>query len=423
MQSAPYSKTTVICFGATLLSFFIILLLSNTRLPEANADIPNTNLLHSVIKILNRYMNTTINATSMHSRHQDTTMTSPLLDLTSSSYIPPLAPRRSLLWLMITSDSFNSSLDERGDDQQPIRGDDQLPIRRDDVQPMRGDFRQLIRGDDQTRRGDDQQLIRGDDRESIRGDDQTRRGDDREPMRGDDRESIRGDGQQQNRGDDRQPIREDDQQPIRPLSEQATSPHGIRHHGKHHRTNSSNFWHRHKLPDPRSTTSPNLNFSSTTINTVTIVDTVSDSGTIVDSVSESYNNSFSYSDSEVKQTTICYNTNEVLIIIGLTCFLNFTFITLVMTCVHFCSAAGNGSKVADYPRLESLVLGDSELSSKRTSSSGGNKSARPHRQYADTLQTQSARAHRQYAVALPTVVRLSGVVAVSEHPVLSTAQS
>lgn len=34
---------------------------------------------------------------------------------------------------------------------------------------------------------------------------------------------------------------------------------------------------------------------------------------------------------------ICYTTNEVLVIIGVTCFLNFAFILLIMSCVHFFS--------------------------------------------------------------------------------------
>lgn len=32
--------------------------------------------------------------------------------------------------------------------------------------------------------------------------------------------------------------------------------------------------------------------------------------------------------------SMCYTTNEVLVIIAVTCFLNFAFILLVMTCVH-----------------------------------------------------------------------------------------
>ncbi|RZF35963.1 hypothetical protein LSTR_LSTR005376 [Laodelphax striatellus] len=268
MQIAPCSRTTAIYFGATLLSFFIILLLSNTRLPEANADVPNTNLLHSVIKILNRYINTTNNATMIHRRSHGTTMSSHPVDVTSSSSLSA-SPRRSLLWLTITSEQSNSSLA--------------------------------------------------------------------------------------------------DDQPIRSLSSQNTLPHTIRHHGKHHKINSSNHWHRHKFPDSKSTSTSSTTPPPTLLN----FSTINSNNIIVNTVSDGYNNSFSDRSSDVKQTAICYNTNEVLIIIGLTCFLNFTFIMLVMTCVHFCSAAGNGSKVADYPRLESLVLGDSELSSKRTSSSGG----------------------------------------------------
>lgn len=32
--------------------------------------------------------------------------------------------------------------------------------------------------------------------------------------------------------------------------------------------------------------------------------------------------------------SMCYTTNEVLVIIAVTCFLNFAFVLLVMTCVH-----------------------------------------------------------------------------------------
>lgn len=32
--------------------------------------------------------------------------------------------------------------------------------------------------------------------------------------------------------------------------------------------------------------------------------------------------------------SMCYTTNEVLVIIAVTCFLNFAFILLIMTCVH-----------------------------------------------------------------------------------------
>ncbi|KAI5698807.1 hypothetical protein M8J76_013482 [Diaphorina citri] len=45
---------------------------------------------------------------------------------------------------------------------------------------------------------------------------------------------------------------------------------------------------------------------------------------------------------------ICYTTNEVLVIIGVTCFLNFAFILLIMSCVHFFSTRAN--------RLKSAVL-------------------------------------------------------------------
>ncbi|XP_046663443.1 uncharacterized protein LOC124356299 [Homalodisca vitripennis] len=40
----------------------------------------------------------------------------------------------------------------------------------------------------------------------------------------------------------------------------------------------------------------------------------------------------------VDRPSVCYSTNEVLIIIGLTCVLNLAFIVVVMTCVHFCSS-------------------------------------------------------------------------------------
>uniref|UniRef100_A0A8D8M243 Uncharacterized protein n=1 Tax=Cacopsylla melanoneura TaxID=428564 RepID=A0A8D8M243_9HEMI len=45
---------------------------------------------------------------------------------------------------------------------------------------------------------------------------------------------------------------------------------------------------------------------------------------------------------------ICYTTNEVLVIIGVTCFLNFAFILLIMSCVHFFSTRAS--------RLKSAVL-------------------------------------------------------------------
>lgn len=45
---------------------------------------------------------------------------------------------------------------------------------------------------------------------------------------------------------------------------------------------------------------------------------------------------------------ICYTTNEVLVIIGVTCFLNFAFILLIMSCVHFFSTRAS--------RLKSGVL-------------------------------------------------------------------
>lgn len=94
----------------------------------------------------------------------------------------------------------------------------------------------------------------------------------------------------------------------------ATSQHHIRHHGKHHNEIQSNDvwqsvservslngtakWRQHDI------TESGLNVSATL---------------------------------DVEKTPICYTTNEVLFIIGLTCVLNFAFIVLVMSCVHFCT--------------------------------------------------------------------------------------
>lgn len=36
----------------------------------------------------------------------------------------------------------------------------------------------------------------------------------------------------------------------------------------------------------------------------------------------------------VQPVSMCYTTNEVLVIIAVTCFLNFAFILIIMTCVH-----------------------------------------------------------------------------------------
>ncbi|XP_046663444.1 uncharacterized protein LOC124356300 [Homalodisca vitripennis] len=91
--------------------------------------------------------------------------------------------------------------------------------------------------------------------------------------------------------------------------------HRLRHHGKHHQ---GELW--------RVTTISDV-INSTTIPTV-------------------------------DRASVCYSTNEVLIIIGLTCVLNLAFIVVVMTCVHFCSSP----TVTNISRLESLILVESSTS-------------------------------------------------------------
>ncbi|XP_054281626.1 uncharacterized protein LOC128999255 [Macrosteles quadrilineatus] len=85
--------------------------------------------------------------------------------------------------------------------------------------------------------------------------------------------------------------------------------HRLRHHGKHH------LWRSTALSQVINVTSP----SSTTT---------------------------------VDRASVCYDTNEVLMIIGMTCVLNLAFIVVVMSCVHFCSSPA----VPKIPRLESLIL-------------------------------------------------------------------
>ncbi|KAG8287650.1 hypothetical protein J6590_033222 [Homalodisca vitripennis] len=91
--------------------------------------------------------------------------------------------------------------------------------------------------------------------------------------------------------------------------------HRLRHHGKHHQ---GELW--------RVTTISDV-INSTTIPTV-------------------------------DRASVCYSTNEVLIIIGLTCVLNLAFIVIVMSCVHFCSSP----TVTKISRLESLILVESSTS-------------------------------------------------------------
>ncbi|XP_066906120.1 uncharacterized protein [Halyomorpha halys] len=55
----------------------------------------------------------------------------------------------------------------------------------------------------------------------------------------------------------------------------------------------------------------------------------------------------------------CYTGNEVLLVIGVTCLLNFAFVLVVMACVHYCSSS---HKPDLSPRLESVVV-DSETES------------------------------------------------------------
>ncbi|XP_054284154.1 uncharacterized protein LOC129001036 [Macrosteles quadrilineatus] len=91
--------------------------------------------------------------------------------------------------------------------------------------------------------------------------------------------------------------------------------HRLRHHGKHH------LWRSTALSQVINATSP----SSTTT---------------------------------VDRASVCYDTNEVLMIIGMTCVLNLAFIVVVMSCVHFCSSPA----VPKIPRLESLILVESSTS-------------------------------------------------------------
>ncbi|XP_014255492.1 uncharacterized protein LOC106670026 isoform X2 [Cimex lectularius] len=55
------------------------------------------------------------------------------------------------------------------------------------------------------------------------------------------------------------------------------------------------------------------------------------------------------------QQESCYSGNEVLIIIGVTCLLNFAFVLLVMACVHYCS-----SKNDRIPRCDQKVEDESK---------------------------------------------------------------
>lgn len=117
--------------------------------------------------------------------------------------------------------------------------------------------------------------------------------------------------------------------------------HHIRHHGKHHKLNFTSL--RHNQSHQYDTTTASV-----------VQDSVSNKSSIPSTTIRSYINfnstlDISGSTEDVRQTAICYTTNEVLLIIGLTCILNFAFIVLIMSCVHFCSSA-NTSKVADLPR-------------------------------------------------------------------------
>lgn len=110
--------------------------------------------------------------------------------------------------------------------------------------------------------------------------------------------------------------------------------HHIRHHGKHHKeavVQSNDVW--------KSVSHPTELLPAVALNGTTKwrQHDVVESGL---NISASLN---------VEKTPICYTTNEVLIIIGLTCVLNFAFIVLIMSCVHFCTDTTTG-KITDLPR-------------------------------------------------------------------------
>jgi hypothetical protein len=86
--------------------------------------------------------------------------------------------------------------------------------------------------------------------------------------------------------------------------------HAVRHHGKHRR----------KLEPPPP---PPVNVSTTTV-----------------SPSEEGNQTSPHS-RRLASHDACYSTNQVLLVIAVTCAVNFAFIFVVMTLVHVCNRAGS----------------------------------------------------------------------------------
>ncbi|XP_068084340.1 uncharacterized protein [Anabrus simplex] len=97
----------------------------------------------------------------------------------------------------------------------------------------------------------------------------------------------------------------------------------------------------------------------------------------------------------------CYNTNEVLLIIAITCAVNFAFIFVIMALVHVCN---RNNKVAGISGLESLIIDNGDCVSQERGSQKLTLVLTPDQSMTKLCESNSYNSVQDYVNSLPSVM-------------------